>query len=218
MNHFFESSNDGFLMLSIGKRRSGKSTLLVHLIKNNLISRFGKRNIFLIYPSIFDNDNQYIFLNLFSDNLSNTYSPKLIEGIFNKQSELIKKNTDTKPILIILDDCISSEAFKQNKHSNILNKIAAVGRHKKISLIIATQSIKGISTGLRSNSDFIIVYKSYGAELEKIIADIRPIKKKEFELILHGLEQYEFIFIDLIKNSIWKYIDSQKVFKKILYF
>ena len=80
--------------------------------------------------------------------LRNNHTHVLEHG--TDEDKFIVKNMDCNPrLLLILDDCVSSGANELNK---AITSIFFEGRHRYITLIIATQQDTKINKGLRDNA------------------------------------------------------------------
>lgn len=209
---------DGFLMLCLAKRRSGKTTFMSNMLKQQWIEEFGENNIYLIYPDIFTPNNQYSYLDINEQNLMDNYDEEVLVELVRRQKSK-KKHGTAKKILIILDDCLSEDNFAKNGNNGILSTIAVRGRHDLISVVISSQYITGMNTKLRANADYALVWKLYGKAYHHVSEHFRPTRdRKDFETYLDDLKKYEFILIDYVDMRLWKYLVNEKKFKLLLNF
>lgn len=170
-------AKDNFIVALVGARRSGKTYLLTRIIDSFYRSEYDE--VYIFYPLIFTPRNQYQFLKPDPTHCLNFYSSEALQQIIDYQSEIIKTDKNHR-CLLIFDDCISEEGFKENEASNLVNILATKGRHLNISAFITTQYTRSISTSLRSNLDGFILFGSYGEERENIIKIFSVIEKKKF--------------------------------------
>jgi len=176
-------------ILIVSKRMSGKSVLTRNLIYE-LHNKYNYDSIILISETAqFNNDYNFIPKNsIFKFNRMT----EIIQKILDYQENKIKSKKENF-ILLILDDVIL------NKKSDILNEIATLGRHYKITCICSVQYCKGlISSSIRNNLDYIffsdIGYIQIEALYEVISVNIDKQTFKSF--IDENNNNYQFILYD----------------------
>ena len=137
-----------FLMLLVGRRKSGKSSLCIDLLTNPkmLLGKFDK--VILISPTADIDEtwlNSSIDFNHPQITVYTEFKQEHIAEIISEQRLSIDLNgsDNADDVLLILDDCLADSEFRQ-KGQNHLFKIANNGRHLKISIIILAQKITGI--------------------------------------------------------------------------
>lgn len=191
----------GFVMVLVGARRSGKSTLIKELLNGPFKKRFKPENIFIICQSLEFNDDfkEYSLARKFHD-----ADPSIIQAIIDEQTFVIKNygKKRTPEILLILDDTADSNLMNFN---GVCDMIAVRGRHILISIVCTTQRLSAVSRTIRLNADYLIFFSPYNlSELEQFIEqyvlkqDRREIMKKISETFE---EPYQFIFVDNSEKS-----------------
>lgn len=203
----YPNAKDNFLMLLIAKRRSGKTEKITNIVAGNYLDKYDE--IYLFYPH--DDIHQYKKLNLKPENIFKSFTVDKVNLILDYQDKILQQFPNYR-ILMILDDVISGESFKSNDNTHPLNKISICGRHKNISIIMSSQIYTGLSRCIRTNADYIILFRSYGKELDLIIDEFRTGSKKEFtdKYIYATQENYACLAIDNINGRLWKYDPIRK--------
>ena len=116
---------------------------------------------------------------------------KLIE---QKGIEFVGKNSR---MLIIIDDCIGSNAFLQSPEAV---KLFALLRHYLVSVIILIQSYTKISRACRINANSIMIFPSNINEVEVLLDEITPpsLSKKQFKEVISFAtnDKYDFLYIN----------------------
>jgi hypothetical protein len=136
----------------------------------------------------FENINECININL--------YTRTNLKYIIEKQ-----KSQDSKPILIIFDDCIFSKVINNN---NNFKEILINGKHLKICSIVVVQYPISFNQEIRENFDFVYYYK------DECIANSKKIYKQyfgilpsysQFDIVVNSLINYECLVLDNFCNS-----------------
>lgn len=176
----------------IGKKGSGKSTLILNLLKKKTSPYYQKfDNIYLISPTAgrdtkFDKlVNELKEEDKFYDDLNDETINEIIlklqefnDGFIESQNEaneeLIEKKKKPKPIiqpnnLLILDDCLANLP-SSNAHS-LINKIFTNARHYKLSIWCLVQKYNKLNPLIRTNSDLITIFPTDNSKEFKSISD-----------------------------------------------
>ena len=169
-----------FLSLIIGRKGSGKTSLLYSLLKLmcvrkktkviiisstynldytmiEIIRKLEKNNIELeTYDNIYDENKKNILENITEDIKLN---------IDNWKEELKKSKKLYSKIIIVIDDL--AEVLK----NNILQKLVFKMRHFMISIILITQHYKSLSVGIRNNANILFLYSDLSDNVLEAIYD-----------------------------------------------
>lgn len=101
-----------------------------------------------------------------------------VQMLLNRQSELFRE-CENDPllnpprILIILDDCINDGIMREM--TGLVTKVATIGRHFKISMIVITQQFKKVQKAFRLNSDIILLFTPFAiSEVEEFLEQFFP--------------------------------------------
>lgn len=204
---FDVKNKNAFLMLIIGKRNKGKSSLLIKMLLHKKLLRDKFDNVYLINPT-FEEDQKYHCVE-FTDVITE-YNTETIQEIKNKcideLNECRKKNEPEKQTLIIFDDCIA-HGSKSNNLDDILNELAFNSRHFNISVVILSQYYKGVSRAVRTQSDYVICFQNKNKnEQECLYYEFGTGTKKDFLNFLDVVynDKFDFIMIDNKNDRILK--------------
>jgi hypothetical protein len=155
---------DNKIIVLIGARGRGKSTVLLDYLFNNRDLPFAT----CISPT--DDLNNTYSPHIPSRFIFNKYTPELVANFVKRQRQIKKnkeqaaqglidhryKNVDTRGVLI-MDDCLA-DSKNWNKDEN-LRWIFMNGRHASITFILTMQYQIGIPPELRVNIDWVFICK-----------------------------------------------------------
>ena len=187
-----------FLMLGIGSVRSGKSNLLVNLMRREDMYGTEYFDDALVISNTINNDPKGKFLKdafRVEDHYEDRFIKELVEGQKKYERE------DMPTTALILDDIINRD-FKKN---NEVSFLASRFRHYELSLMIFTQSFRAVSTIIRSNATDILIFRQQSSkEMEKIVEEYSDLTGTEARFmdyynIAHE-EPYGFLYIDAQQN------------------
>lgn len=188
-----------FILYLVGKRGSGKSTLLLKLLISLLKNKY--ENIILVNPT-YKYDDKYKIIKF--TKIYEFYTTELIEDITKEIQENKEKNEKT---LLIFDDCVSAEDFKKNTGSNALNQLALNGRHFNCSMIFLSQKYTAVSSYIRNQFDYIILFNTKNlTEIKSIYNEYGVGSLNQFiELFNSEFQEIgDFIMLDNNRSSIIK--------------
>ena len=181
--------NNYLIWLINGKKGSGKSTLILNMLKRKS-SPYYKQfdNIYFISPTAGRGDHKFDGLvkeleseGKFYDELNDEVIDEITRQLneFNdeyiqQQEEANEKRKKKLPIekpnnLIILDDCLHMLP-KSNASSNI-NKLFTTNRHLKTSIWCLVQKYNKVNTLMRTNADLLTIFPNDNAQEFKTISD-----------------------------------------------
>lgn len=179
LNHM----TDNMTCLILGKRDTGKSTLIMDLLNKELSHiPFG----LLISGSEMANEefsnvlpDTFIFDELRTDKLEELMKRQIIlKKLYGGKSS--EAQPDSIKAFVILDDVTSDKNFA---NSNIMRKLFMLGRHYNICVIVTVHEVKGaLPKGIRRNADFVFLLRDHSAETK---ADVYqtwggPVTEEEF--------------------------------------
>lgn len=198
-------------MALIGKRRSGKTYLLIKML-NSKFFRDTFDKVYVFSPTIeldstwekvrdmFDpEDDRYVMFDKFD--------PEILESILELQKKTIA--TKRKDILIIIDDF--AEKLK-GQRGNVLEQLATKGRHFKTSFIFTSQKYNSIHPIIRNNVDELIFFRvSNNLELKTIVEenDSRDIPIGFEKLLMDNTKDYNYLLV--VKDTNNKYFRGNKL-------
>lgn len=197
---------DDKVILLIAKRGSGKSICIKDLMYYHrdipigaVISPTEAKNRFYsdFVPSLF---------------IHHEYSPELVQNIVNRQTMIMKKRNKEISMyskssidpraFFIMDDCMFDNDWKKDKN---IRYIFSNGRHDKILMIITLQYVIGIPPDMRSNVDYVFLFRENNYQNRKKLYDQYCGMFPTFELFCRTLdvvtEGYGCLVIDNTSRS-----------------
>lgn len=145
----------------IGKRRSGKSFCLKDILSNNCDFPIG---IVLSGSEICNQFFQKFIPNIL---IYDEYKPEIIKRFLDRQIKVTKQRADEikkygrsdidPRAFIILDDVLYDKTWQNDKN---IRSILMNGRHYSIFTIITSQLPLGINPALRSQIDYVFIFKN----------------------------------------------------------
>jgi len=136
----------------IGSTRSGKTTILIHLLEKY----FDEHLVTLMSNSI----HAPIYEEIKACLKSPKYTPRLIKEGY----EINRKTGNKYPFLFVLDDVVDKKFDKE------LLKLFTIYRNSGISCIISLQSLKLMNTASRGNVNFMLLGKLNSDEaIEQVV-------------------------------------------------
>ena len=168
------------LCLIAGKRGSGKTNLLLFLIKQltNL-----KINILIVDP-----------VHDLSENLPN--DPRIIHVPYDSRpkfdallKELLKKKWQG---MLVVDEC---DKFFPNrvKLTQLENYFIMIGRHHGIGMIAVTRRLSNLHTDLATQASRLFMFKHWN---RNDLDYLRSSSLGEYASLLVGLERYHFLYLN----------------------
>lgn len=154
------------VLLFIGKRNTGKSTLVKDIMWFNKSIPIG-----MIMSPTEESNSFYksMIPDLF---IYNDYDPDAVDKLIKRQRKAVKKGMKNPNAFLLLDDCMY-DSKKITKDKNI-RYIFMNGRHVKLMLYLTMQYCMDLSPDLRANIDYIFVLR------ENILANKEKIYKNFF--------------------------------------
>lgn len=145
----------------IGKRRSGKSFCLKDILSYHTGISCG---IIISPTEVSSNFFQKFIPNIL---IYDEYKPEIIKRFLDRQIKVTKQRADEirkygrsdidPRAFIILDDCLYDKSWQTDKN---IRSILMNGRHYSILTIITSQLPLGINPALRSQIDYVFIFKN----------------------------------------------------------
>ena len=188
---------DGAVCTFIGKRKSGKSYCMRDLLYNkkdipmcNIVSGSEEANPFFsdFMPSTF---------------IDTEFEAEKISKVIERQQEILK-NKKKNPekygrvdprMLIVFDDCLHDNTWQKSK---AVKNIFMNGRHYKIFFILAMQYVLGIPPSLRTNIDYVFIFRDSSLQNRKKIYECFGSVVPTFDMfcqLMDSLDKYECLVI-----------------------
>ena len=141
---------EGAVVLVIGRRGSGKSTLGQDILSYN---RKVKRGVCI---SATERVNPFWSKYIPSCFIHHDWDENIVKDLFKMQQKCKKKLGYCEPAFAIFDDLMFDKSFVRSKQTR---KIFMNGRHDKIFTIVTTQYIMDVPPDLRANIDYVLVLR-----------------------------------------------------------
>ena len=191
---------DDSIVVAIGKRGTGKSTLTQDILYHHLdipsgvvISPTETANGFYssMVPPIF---------------IHHKYTPEITAEIMKRQKTLVKRIKAGEQIdnraFFIMDDCLYDNSWKNDE---TIREIFMNGRHFKIFYILILQYVVGIPPQLRSNIDYVFLLRDNNMQNKRKIYDMFGGYFENFEMFNNVMDQctenYGCVVIKLSSTS-----------------
>ena len=142
--------DDNRVLVFIGKRNTGKSTLIADIL-------YYKRHIPVgVVMSGTEEGNSYYQKYVPDLFVYSEYKTEVVEKLISRQKKVIKNNEKNKSAFLLLDDCMYDKKSLKDK---IMRLIFYNGRHWGICLMLAMQYCMDLSPDLRCNIDYIFILR-----------------------------------------------------------
>jgi len=190
-----------FLLLMSAPRFSGKTNLLINLLieKEMYCNKFDE---IFIWSKSYHNDPKWKHISFdpeyekthVFDQYNETHAQQIFESI-QKRSQ--KQHVET---LFIFDDMMGDEVMKALR-VQMLDRIAATGRHFDVSAILIFQKFKKFSPIVRENATNVVIFEQKNSTaIEQIMDEYKgDMDKKDFMRIYQIAcgEPFQFLHINL---------------------
>lgn len=187
--------------LNVGRSGSGKSNVMIHMIKSKALLHGVFNYIFYFVGSPDDSFTENIKIP--KENVIKNFDEDKIHSILSKNAALVDRMgyaaaAKTNNTLMVFDDILSQPRFLR---SETILKLVTECRHHLVTCIFNTQSYTKIPRAVRINCRGIIFFPSSQGEMLKFAEEqcLPHMTKKRFlELINHcTAEQYQFAFLNM---------------------
>jgi hypothetical protein len=167
-------------MILCGASGRGKTYLLSKMLKDNrfLYDKFNE--VYLVHPEI-DSEPDKHYKEIKFNKIHKEFSQELIKQLadYCKKKFLKKKKKDEDfKMLIILDDCVSSDEMT-NKQRSELGKALCNSRKSGLNVIITTQKCSLLPQQVLSQTTHIILYENRFGKEFKTVTDCFGIPDKQ---------------------------------------
>lgn len=160
-----KSIGDNRVCVFVGKRGTGKTTLVTDILYNKKHIPVG------IVMSGTEEGNSY-YQNYVPDLfVYNDYSSEVIEKVIGRQKKLVKQQAPNSHVFVLVDDCMYDRKMIRDK---CIRGIFMNGRHWNIFFMLTMQYCMDLSPDLRANIDYVFILR------ENIIQNREKIYKNFF--------------------------------------
>lgn len=187
---------DNGVCVFIGKRRTGKTTLVTDILYHKKYLPAG------IVMSGTEEGNSYYQQYIPDTFVYNEYKSDTIEKVIERQKLQLRKKGSDPNLFILIDDCMYDKKMIRDKN---MRTIFMNGRHWKIFFMLTMQYCMDLSPDLRSNVDYVFVLR------ENIIQNREKIYKNffgifpSFDMFTQVMDQctenYECLVLDNTSKS-----------------
>jgi hypothetical protein len=184
------------ISILIGRKGSGKSALLIKLLRDRNAYRGIYDDIIIVSPTF---KLQAIWNTISTEGVTihESFSTEVLDKIYSDKQSNPKKNT-----LLILDD--NGEDLKRIDQKN-LNKLISNSRHVLLSVVILLQKVSQAPTIVRSNADSFVCFAATSTrETDIIHAEIGILEKKDFQQIFRDAtgDRYSFFVCSMVDGKL----------------
>ena len=204
------SDGHPFVMVALGKRKSGKTTILNNLILKDSMMRNRFSQIIIISPTIiYDQTSRFLVEEAGKYNCFDVYNDGIIDRIIDFQAAKDKK--ERKHILLIADDLIGTMKRECKAFS-----LSSRSRHYLISIIYLTQNLRTLSPVVRGNATHWCLFRNPNMkEMEKVCEEFAFLGSRDnvYRLYEHITQTpYNFMYVDDDYN-VWENF-TKKIWSK----
>ena len=195
-------------MLIVAPSNSGKSNLLKNML---LRPEFGYRDYFTDPKT--NALNYFVFsrtlgadhtLDSLVDQLPKFHAYREWDDtIIRDIMEYSRSKTD-RGVLLILDDMITDANAFNKRSGNLLNELAFMGRHHKVSFIITAQSYTSIQRPIRINTSAIIAFNLKNKREEEAFLDEQNMWENIRDLYTIAISpNYGFLYLNKETGNVY---------------
>ena len=191
--------------LFIGRQGSGKTSLMVNIVKKLYKKCFHFIYVFMPHSSRKSLKNNIFDKYLDESQLYEELNEETIEDLYAKLKDNSENNYRS---LVIFDDV--QKALKNNDVLRSLKNIIANQRHLKVCNFILLQNYFSLDKSLRELANNIIMFKLNKSQTEKIFNESIESAKDKFHDIRNVVfdKPYSYMFINLPSQRIFKEWDE----------
>ena len=195
----------GSIMMLIGKKRSGKTTLWMNMLTDKKLFKGYFGNIFFISPSEEDKTiglrrelgDEKHFKELNEGNINKILSYIKAEQVAQKAKEK-KLNKKLPPIYncLILDDVVADlpRSFKKN----IITSLFLNHRHYFLTIFCITQSYKSIAPTLRKQADLLYIFPTANLKEKEAVQDDWYVPDAIFDEAFEDEASHPFLTVNVV--------------------
>ena len=190
------SMKDDKVCVLIGKRNTGKSTLVTDILYHKKHLPAG-----IVMSATEEGNHHYqqFVPDLF---IYGDYDREAIERVLERQRQILLHNKPISPAFILLDDCMYDKKFMKD---TCIRKCFMNGRHWKIFFMLTMQYCMDLTPDLRANVDYVFILRENiiqnREKLYKAFFGIFPTFDMFNQIMNACTENYECLVLDNTSKS-----------------
>ena len=174
-----------FVMLAIGRRRSGKTTAILSLMKA-FKNRYDFAVVFCGSLATCEEYQRVVPPSF----VHKEWDVKLVESMVARQERKRESKQKVEDILLVMDDLAFNPSIFKSK---VMRELFFNGRHLRISIILSTQTALAIGPSLRGNCDIILCAAEKNSVYRKRIYDY-------YNVSFPSLKLFDSCFLSMTVN------------------
>lgn len=199
-----------FCMLICGPPGSGKSNLAINLLtrgKKNSKRRGYKKvfnHVFVVSPSLASMQED-VFKNHPEEKMAEQFNAEWMDA-FEEHLHYASEQGETT---ICLMDDVAAELKRSSDLQKRLARCVNNRRHKRLSLIIIAQYYIDIPKNIRSNCNYLALFRSVNKQqLEQVYQEVLPFEKQELIPFTSWVwdTRFSFLFVDMSLSKSGKFL------------
>lgn len=206
---------DDSVCVFIGKRRSGKSCTIRDLLYHKRYLPMGK----VVSGSEVANP---FFSSFFpSSYITTEYSDRLLDNVLKRQEKIKQYAEEQRKLngreidprfVLVFDDCLHDESWKRKKQ---IKNLFMNGRHFNILFLLSMHYVIGIPPGLRTNVDYVFIFRDPSPQNRRKIWDNFGGAIKTFDMfcaLMDSLGKFECLVLCTCADKV-RFEDQVMYFK-----
>lgn len=208
-----------FVIPIVAKRNSGKTTLLTQLLVGPYRGIFDR--VYLWSPSLrYDPKYRLMDLHPGKDSWEHFHEAD-VEALYKEKE---RPQFINEHWLFVFDDCMNEKDFRQqNSYEHPLERMANVGRNRKISMIVIVQKATGVSGNIKEQADMLITFKPFNLKQKRALYDVMGVgTEREWVQVMdqYLVEKYKTLAISTkpkdSERAVSWYYDFQNIDEELV--
>ena len=189
-----------FRYVVVGPSFSGKSNMIKHMLTDD---EFGHRRYFgenvIVFSKTLGLDSTWTSLKLPKSHYYSEWDEDIVREIMDYSK------TQERGVLLLLDDLISDQGAFNRRNSNLLTELFFCGRHFGISLIITTQKLLAVPSGMLANCSHMAVFRlKTKRELDSFLENVNSVDNLPEKYKYTTANQFGFIYMNFATNTAYR--------------
>jgi hypothetical protein len=194
-----------FRFIVVGASYSGKSNMIKYMLTND---NFGYRQYFgeniIVFSKTLGMDETWTSLRLPKSHYYKEWNDDIVKEIM----EYSRKQP--RGVLLLLDDLISDTGAFNKRNGNLLTELFFCGRHFGITLILTTQKLLAVPSGMLTNCSHMAVFRlKTKRELDGFLENVNSIDDLPQKYKYSTEKQFSFLYMDFTKNKAYRCFEEE---------